>query len=52
MYYSLALMGLTQDDYWLMPIGLLLDLWTVHKQYHGIEKPYKEVFIDDILMGI
>lgn len=34
---------------WLMPFGLLLDLWECHKQYHGISKPKREVFIDDII---
>lgn len=31
-----------------MPFGLLLDLIECHKQYFGISKPKKEVFIDDI----
>ena len=32
-----------------MPIGLLLDLWDCHKQFHGIAIPKREMFIDDIV---
>jgi len=37
------------DEVGLMPYGLLLDLWECHKQYHGIAKPKREMFIDDII---
>ena len=37
------------DEVWLMPFGLLLDLWECHKQYNGICKPKREVFIDEIV---
>lgn len=33
----------------MMPFGLLLDLVECHKQYHGISKPKRETFIDDII---
>jgi len=42
-------MHFTEQQVWLMPIGKLLDLWTCHKQFIGIEKPKQEMFIDDIL---
>lgn len=32
-----------------MPLGKLLDLWTCHKQFIGIEKPKREVTIDDVI---
>ena len=32
-----------------MPFGLLLDLVECHKQYHGMAKPKREIFIDDII---
>ena len=32
-----------------MPFGLLLDLWECHKQYHGMAKPKREMYIDDII---
>lgn len=34
---------------WLMPFGLLLDLWECHKQYHSMAKPKREMYIDDII---
>lgn len=49
MYYGLAHLHLTQDEVWLMPFGLLLDLWECHKQFEGISKPKTEVFIDDVI---
>ena len=45
----MAHLGMRQDEVWLTPIGLLLDLWECHKQYSGIAKPKREVFIDDII---
>jgi hypothetical protein len=42
-------MGMSEDEFWLTPIGLFLDLWECHKQYVGISKPKVEHFIDDIL---
>ncbi len=48
LYYGLAHLGLTQCEVWDMPFGLLLDLVECHMQYHGLAKPKKEVFIDDI----
>jgi hypothetical protein len=32
-----------------MPLGYLLDLITCHKQFLGIEKPKRELSLDDIL---
>jgi hypothetical protein len=32
-----------------MPMGLLLDLWECHKQYHGMSNPKSTVFIDDVM---
>ena len=48
-YYGTVQMGMSPDDFWLMPIGLFLDLWTCHKQFLGIEKPRKNWRIDDII---
>ena len=42
-------MGMSADEFWLMPIGLFLDLWTCHKQFLGMEKPKKNITIDDII---
>ncbi|GHV14209.1 hypothetical protein FACS1894219_10020 [Clostridia bacterium] len=43
-------MGLTSDEFWLMPLGEFLDMWCCHKQFIGLEKPKKEYMLDDILM--
>lgn len=32
-----------------MPFGLLLDLRECDKQYNGLAKPKREMFIDDII---
>ena len=45
----MAHLHLTQEEVWLMPFGLLLDLWECHKQYNGLAKPKREHFIDDII---
>jgi len=39
----------TEDETWLTPIGLLMDLWECHKQFLGIAKPKVELFIDDVI---
>ncbi|WKY49061.1 hypothetical protein Q5O24_07060 [Eubacteriaceae bacterium ES3] len=42
----------TEYEVWLMPLGELLDLWTCHKQFLGIEKPQREWTIDEIIPEI
>lgn len=32
-----------------MPVGDLLDQWEIHKQFLGLAKPKRELFIDDII---
>ena len=49
LYYGLAHLNLSQEEVGLMPFGLLLDLWECHKQYNGISKPKREMFIDEII---
>ena len=49
LYYGLAHLHLSQDEVWLMPFGLLLDLWECHKQYNGQAIPAHEHYIDDII---
>ena len=49
LYYGLAHLHLTQTEVWLMPFGLLLDLWECHKQYNGLAKPKREMFIDEVI---
>lgn len=42
-------MRMEPEQFWLTPIGLFLDLWACHKQFLGIEKPYREQSVDDII---
>lgn len=49
MYYGTTQLGFAQEEVWLMPIGLLLDLWECHKQFMGLAKPKREYCIDDII---
>ena len=44
-------MGMSEDEFWLMPIGLFLDLWACHKQFLGLEKAHKATNIDEIIPG-
>jgi len=48
-YYGRAHLHFTEDEVWLTPIGHLLDLWECHKQFHGMAKPKRELFIEDII---
>ena len=43
----MAHLNLSQDEVWLMPFGLLMDLWECHKQFMGIAKPKQVLTIDD-----
>jgi len=49
LYYGRAHLNFAEDEVWLTPIGHLLDLWECHKQFHGMAKPKREVFIEDII---
>ncbi|WP_185741310.1 hypothetical protein [Clostridium sp. KNHs216] len=49
MYYGTVQMGMGAEEFWLMPIGLFLDLWACHKQFLGMEKPKQTFSIDDII---
>jgi hypothetical protein len=49
-FYGRILMGMKPEEFWLMPIGLFLDLWACHKQWHGLEKAARtEDSIDSII---
>ncbi len=49
MYIAKAHLDLSFDEFWLMPIGLILDLWECHRQYHGISKPKIKKYIDEVI---
>ena len=42
-------MNMSEDEFWLCPLGLFMDLWECHKQFLGIAKPRVELCIDDVL---
>ncbi len=48
-YYGVVQMGFSDEQFWTMPFGLFMDLFTCHKQWLGIEKPCRELTIDDII---
>jgi hypothetical protein len=48
-YYGKVQLGLADDEFWLMPFGLFLDLWACHRQWLGLEKAHREVTIDDVV---
>lgn len=49
LYLASAHLGLTGEQFWLTPFGLLLDLVECWKQETGRARPYREVFIDEII---
>jgi len=49
LYYGTVHLRRTEEETWLTPLGLLLDLWECHKQYIGVAKPKVEIFIDDVI---
>ena len=49
LYYGTVQMGMSDEKFWLMPIGLFLDLWACHKQFLGLEKPQAPLSIDSVI---
>ena len=49
LFYGVTLMGRSEREVWLMPLGALLDQWEVYQQYHGLAKVKVEYYIDDII---
>jgi hypothetical protein len=43
------MLGRSETEVWLMPLGELLDQWEVYKQFHGMSKPKRNITIDDII---
>jgi hypothetical protein len=39
----------SEEETWLTPLGLLMDLWECHKQFLGLARPKQEMFIDGII---
>jgi len=49
LYYGTVHLNRSEDETWLTPLGLLLDLWECHKQFVGMAKAKQELFIDEII---
>jgi hypothetical protein len=49
LYYGTVHLNRSVDEAWLTPIGLLMDLWECHRQFLGIAKPKREMFIEEII---
>jgi hypothetical protein len=49
LYNGTVHLNRSEDETWLTPIGLLLDLWECHKQWNGLAKPKREFYIEDII---
>ena len=45
----MTLLGRSEREVWLMPLGALLDQWEVYKQFQGISKSAKEHFVDNLI---
>ena len=48
-HFGTAQLHIPFDEVWLMPFGYLLDLWECHRQFTGMAKPKREMYIDDII---
>jgi hypothetical protein len=44
-----TLLGRSEREVWLMPIGKLLDQWEIYKQWNGLAKAKREVSIDEVI---
>ena len=49
LYCGTVHLNRSEQEVWLMPLGYLLDLYECHKQYHGLAKPKREYFIDELI---
>lgn len=49
LYYGTVHLNRSEEETWLTPLGLLMDLWECHKQFLGMAKPLRERFIDEII---
>ena len=48
-FYGVTLLGRSEREVWLMPLGALLDQWEVYKQFNGITKTTEESYIDSVI---
>ena len=48
-YYGTVHLNRSEEETWLMPLGLLMDFWECHRQFLGMAKPKVEYMIDDVI---
>jgi hypothetical protein len=48
-YYGTVQMRMEPERFWLTPLGLFMDLWECHRQFLGMAKPKRVLFIDEIV---
>jgi hypothetical protein len=48
LFYGVTLLGRSEREVWLMPLGALLDQWEVYQQFHGLAKAKRAYCIEDI----
>jgi hypothetical protein len=49
LYYGTVHLNRSEEETWLMPIGWLMDLWECHRQFLGMAKAKRELFIEDVI---
>ena len=49
LYFATVQLCMSAEDFWLMPVGLFLDLLECHKQFMGLVKPLRFLTIDDVI---
>ena len=45
----MTLLGRNESEVWLMPLGVLMDQCEIYKQMHGLSKPKREAYIDEVI---
>jgi hypothetical protein len=48
-FYGTTLLGRSETEVWLMPIGHLLDQWEIYKQFNGLAKAKRIYYIDEVI---
>ena len=49
LFYGVTLLGRSEREVWLMPLGALLDQWEVYRQYQGIASAKTEHSIEEVV---
>jgi hypothetical protein len=49
LYYATVHLRFNCTEFWLTPIGEILDLWECHKIHMGWAEPRREFSIDDVI---